>query len=158
MLRIVGFMDHNEDLVRYRDRIEFHPLQDFLNLQRLIAEVEINISPLQENTFTNCKSDLKFFEAAICGTLTLASPTFAFRNSIAHGQTGFLVSGHCWDQALRDAVAIVEDRPRHTAIADAASEYVLSAYGWDGHADTILRAVFGPDDCGKMSDTVGLPR
>ena len=75
--------------MRYRDRIEFYPLQDFMNFQRLIAEVEINIAPLQDNTFTNCKSELKFFEAAICGTLTLATPTFSFRNSIVHGTTGF---------------------------------------------------------------------
>jgi glycosyltransferase involved in cell wall biosynthesis len=144
VLRIVGFFDPDQELMRYCDRIEFHPLQDFLNLQRLIAEVEINIAPLQENTFTNCKSELKFFEAAICGTLTLATPTFAFRNSIAHEQTGLLVSSCGWDWALQEAVAIVEDKPRYDAIAEAASEYVQSIYGWDRHADTISRAVFGP--------------
>ena len=100
VLRVVGFFNPGQEFRRYRDRIEFYPLQDFLNLQRLIAEVEINIAPLQDNTFTNCKSELKFFEAAICGTLTLATPTFSFRNSIAHGKTGFLVPSHAWDLAL----------------------------------------------------------
>jgi glycosyltransferase involved in cell wall biosynthesis len=145
MLRVVGFLDPSQELMRFRDRIEFYPLQDFLNLQRLIAEVEINIAPLQDNTFTNCKSELKFFEAAISGTLTLATPTFAFRNSIAHGQTGFLVPSYGWDLALQEAVAIVEDKPRYDAIAEAASEYVQAAYGWDRHAGTISRAVFGPE-------------
>lgn len=145
-LRVVGFMEPNEGLMRYRDRIEFRPLQDFLNLQRLIAEVEINIAPLQENTFTNCKSELKFFEAAICGTLTLATPIFSFRNSIAHGETGLLVPCYGWDLALQEAVAIVEDKSRYDAISAAASDYVQAAYGWDRHADTISRAVFGARD------------
>ena len=69
------------------------PAADLPPGQRLIAEVEINISPLKENQFTNCKSELKFFEAAACGTLTLASPTYAFKKSIVHGVTGFLEIG-----------------------------------------------------------------
>ena len=31
-------------------RLSFIPLQDFINVQRLIAEVEINIAPLQDNS------------------------------------------------------------------------------------------------------------
>jgi glycosyltransferase involved in cell wall biosynthesis len=122
-----------------------HPLQDFLNLQRLIAEVEVNIAPLQDNSFTNCKSELKFFEAAICGTPTLATPTFTFRNSIVDGKTGCLVPSHAWDLALQEAVAVVEDKSRYETIAIAAFEYVQKAYGWDRHAHTIARAIFGPE-------------
>ena len=97
---------------------------------------------MQNNSFTNCKSELKFFEAAICGTLTLATPTFAFRNSISHGQTGALVPSFNWDQALQEAVSIVEDKARYDDMAEAASEHVQAAYGWDRHTQTILRAVF----------------
>jgi glycosyltransferase involved in cell wall biosynthesis len=112
----------------------------------MIAEVEINIAPLQDNSFTNCKSELKFFEAAICGTLTLASPTVSFRNSIAHGKTGFLVPSHAWDLALEEAVAVVEDKSRYSAIARTAFDFVQKAYGWDRHAHTIARAVFGAEE------------
>jgi glycosyltransferase involved in cell wall biosynthesis len=157
VLRVVGFFNPGQEFRRYRDRIEFYPLQDFLNLQRLIAEVEINIAPLQDNTFTNCKSELKFFEAAICGTLTLATPTFSFRNSIAHGKTGFLVPSHAWDLALAEAVAIVEDKSRYEAIATAASEHVKGAYGWDCHAHTITRAVFGLEGYESVPTTAIAP-
>jgi len=146
VLRIVGFAEFDPRLKHYGDRIEFHTLQDFLNLQRLIAEVEINISPLQDNQFTNCKSELKFFEAAICGTLTLATPTFSFRNSITHGQTGLLVPSYGWDDALQEALSIVENKGRYDTMAQAASEYVQSAYGWDRHANTILHAVFASEE------------
>jgi glycosyltransferase involved in cell wall biosynthesis len=143
VLRVTGFLDPDDELMRYRNQIEFFPLQDFMNVQRLIAEVEINIAPLQDNSFTNCKSELKFFEAAICGTLTLATPTFAFRNSIVNGKTGFLVPSHSWDLALQEAVTVVEDKSRYETIATTAFEYVKKTYGWDRHAHTIARAVFG---------------
>jgi glycosyltransferase involved in cell wall biosynthesis len=146
VLRIVGFADLDPRLTKYGKRVEVYPLQDFMNLQRLIAEVEINISPLQDNEFTNCKSELKFFEAAICGTLTLASPTFAFRNSVRSGETGFLVPSYMWEDALHEAVSIVEDRESYCNIADAAHHYVRGAYGWDQHATTIARSVFGAPD------------
>jgi glycosyltransferase involved in cell wall biosynthesis len=142
VLRVVGFFDPHLGLAALKDRIEVVPLQDFINLQRLIAEVEINIAPLQDNAFTNCKSELKFFEAAICGTLTLASPTFAFRKAVEHGRTGFLVAPHEWDDALREAVALVDDWPRYEAIAEAAFAQARSVYGWDMQAEVILSAVF----------------
>ncbi len=74
-LRVVGFLEAKGELEKYGSRVEVYPLQDPMNLQRLIAEVEINISPLQNNLFTNCKSELKYFEAAIAGTITIATPT-----------------------------------------------------------------------------------
>jgi glycosyltransferase involved in cell wall biosynthesis len=148
VLRVTGFLELDQQLLRYRDQIEFCPLQDFLNLQRLIAEVEINIAPLQENAFTNCKSELKFFEAAICGTLTLATPTFTFRNSIVTGKTGFLVPSYSWDAALQEAIAVVEDKPRYETMAAAAFGYVQKTYGWDAHADAIVSAVFGSWETG----------
>ena len=44
-LRIVGFPPPHLQLSDFGDRVEVVPLQDYLNLQRLIAEVEINIAP-----------------------------------------------------------------------------------------------------------------
>jgi glycosyltransferase involved in cell wall biosynthesis len=74
----------------------------------------------------------------------LATPTFSFRNSVVHGKTGFLVPA--WDLALQEAVAVVEDKSRYDTIATAAFEYVQKAYGWDRHAHTIARAVFGVEE------------
>ncbi|MGH8605409.1 MAG: glycosyltransferase family 1 protein, partial [Gammaproteobacteria bacterium] len=72
---VVGFMDLDERFTRFGGRVEVHPFQDFINLQRLMGGVEINLVPLQYNTFTHCKSELKYFEAAAVGTISVASPT-----------------------------------------------------------------------------------
>ncbi|MEX2381507.1 MAG: hypothetical protein WD490_03920, partial [Opitutales bacterium] len=92
VLRIVGYLEAGPLFQEVMDQVEYYPFQDFLNLQTLISEVEINIVPLQENDFTHCKSELKFFEAAVLGTLTVASPTYTYQHDIQMSQDG----GRTW--------------------------------------------------------------
>lgn len=137
-LRLVGFLEPGGPLAGLRDRIDVFPLQDFLNLQRLVGEVEINIVPLQDNLFTNCKSELKFFEAAVVGTVTIASPTSTFAASIRHGETGFLATAQSWPSMLREAVAQVDTLPR---IANEAAAMANRAYAPERQGRAILAAV-----------------
>jgi glycosyltransferase involved in cell wall biosynthesis len=151
VVRVVGFLEPGGELLRHRDRIEVHPLQDFLNLQRLTAEVEVNIVPLQDNLFTNCKSELKYFEAAVCGTLTVASPTFVFRNAITDGHTGFLACAHEWEAKLQAAIAALEHPECYAAMAERAFVHAESVYGWNRQARAIVAAVFADESLSELS-------
>ena len=140
-LRIVGFLDKSGPLAAFPGRVELVPLQDYLNLQRVIAEVDINIAPLQDNPFTNCKSELKFFEAAAVGVWTIATPTYTFRNAIKDGETGRLARAHEWDACLAEAVALVRDPSRYKPIALATAEAAYLRYGWKNQTEAIVKAV-----------------
>jgi len=94
-------MDFNDDLRDYRSRVEFVPFQDFINLQAVIGATEVNIVPLQDNPFTNCKSELKYFEAAVVGTVTIASPIYSFASAIDDGANGYLANSYEWFNKLR---------------------------------------------------------
>ena len=49
--------------------------------------MDINLAPLElNNPFTECKSSLKYFEAAILGVPTVASDLEPYRESIAQGK------------------------------------------------------------------------
>jgi glycosyltransferase involved in cell wall biosynthesis len=152
VVRVVGFLEPEGELLRHRDRLEVHSLQDFLNLQRLTGEVEVNVVPLQDNLFTNCKSELKYFEAAVCGTLTVASPTFAFRNAITDGQTGFLAYAHEWEAKLEAAIAALERPDCYPAMAERASVHAESVYGWNRQARAIVAAVFADESLAERSE------
>jgi glycosyltransferase involved in cell wall biosynthesis len=141
VLRLVGFMEPHAALAPFADRIETFPLQDFLNLQRLIAEVEFNLVPLQQNDFTNCKSELKYFEAAIVGTLTLASPTYAYRAAIRDGDNGWLVPAYAWRDRIDAAVAALDTYP---VMAEHAFRDALSEYSPAAMASVIRDALFQP--------------
>ncbi len=102
ILNIVGFMRFSEDVQKYvvRKKICFLPFTDFRKLQRLMAEVDVNIAPLVVNDFTNCKSELKFFEAAVAETTTIASPTHAFLHAIRDGENGLIAQDDEWYEKL----------------------------------------------------------
>jgi glycosyltransferase involved in cell wall biosynthesis len=140
-LRVVGFLELKGGLEEYGSRVEFYALQDPMNLQRLIAEVEINIAPLQNNLFTNCKSELKYFEAAIAGTITIATPTGPFARAIEDGENGFLATAIEWDDKLRAACAVVDKPAHYAAMAERGFELAERNYGWNRHAALIATTV-----------------
>ena len=139
-LRVVGFLEPSPQLARHSGRIEALPLQDFLNLQREIGSVEVNLVPLQDNPFTNCKSELKWFEAAVVGALTIASPVHAYRGVVEHARTGWLSEAHAWDGMLRDVLRDVDCH--RSDIAPRAREEARERYGWDRQSDVISSALF----------------
>ena len=72
------------------------PFQTFTDLQVEQAKVDLNIVPLVNNQFSNCKSELKYFETAIVGTITCATPTYTYRQAITHGDNGYLCEAGEW--------------------------------------------------------------
>jgi glycosyltransferase involved in cell wall biosynthesis len=79
---------------------------NFLELQGAIADVDVNLAPLQSSPFTFSKSELKFFEAALVETMTIASPTPVFAQVISDGVNGFLAGASEWASQLQRASAL----------------------------------------------------
>jgi glycosyltransferase involved in cell wall biosynthesis len=156
-LRVVGFLKPENALLRHWHRVELHQEQDFVNLQRLIAEVEVNLVPLQDNFFTNCKSELKYFEAAIVGTVCVASPTFTFRAAIRDGENGYLASSHEWEAKIRAVLEMIADPGRYAAMAEQAFQHVEREYGWNQQAAAIVAAVFGKECDAGLTDESSQP-
>jgi glycosyltransferase involved in cell wall biosynthesis len=144
VLRLVGFMEPGRNLARFAERIERYDLQDFLNLQRLIGETEFNLVPLQDNAFTNCKSELKYFEAAITGTVSLASPTHAFRLSLQDGINGYLVNSTDWEERMATAIEslISRNSSYYIEMAEAGFRDASVHYAGERMAQKVLSAVF----------------
>lgn len=136
-LLIVGYMTLPPALERFRNRVEIYPFHDFVNLQRVISLVEINIVPLVDNVFTQCKSELKYFEAAAVGTLTIASPTSTYSAAIQHGENGWLSSSIEWSAALDEALANIE---RGDGMWQVTRDQAVGAYSGRAVMNTIVDA------------------
>ncbi len=115
-LIIVGMLDLPKTAKKYieKGQIICRPMVDFLTLEKLQSEVDVNIAPLAENIFANCKSELKFFEAGLVKTPTVASPSYSFSRAIVNNKTGFLCKPGQWydtitnlynDSELKDRIA-----------------------------------------------------
>lgn len=100
---IAGYIEIDESLSKHSHRISYEPFRDYLSLQHLIATCEVCIAPLEYSTFTNCKSELKYFESAAVGTACVATPTFTFKQAINNGTNGYLCRAHEWLATLLQA-------------------------------------------------------
>lgn len=139
-LVLVGYIEPGDHLERFRSRIDYYPMQDYVNLQRLIGSVDINIVPLLDNEFTNCKSELKYFEAAIVGTITIATPIYTYSHAISDRETGYLAKSGQWAEKIDEAIDLVHST-RYAAMADRAFKEVRRDYGWDVHYQKIANAL-----------------
>lgn len=154
---IVGYMSIPGELERFGNRVEVYPFHDFVNLQRIISLVELNIVPLVDNVFTNCKSELKYFEAAAVGTLTIASPTSTYAAAIQHGVNGWLSSSIEWGAALDEAIASIE---RGDGMWQTAHDQAVGTYSGRVFKNAIVDATTwrgGARAAPKSQSEVGMP-
>lgn len=137
-LMVVGYIEAGPQLERFGARIKRQPFHDYVNLQRLVGSVEFNLMPLQLNDFTNCKSDLKYFEAAIVGTLSIASPSHTYAAAIQDRKNGYIARAHQWASVIQQAIENIDTYPEmaSTAYADARLKYA-----WFNQRQTILNAL-----------------
>ena len=126
-LEVVGYMEFSERMREMIDagRVKVRKPVDYLKLQELVARVDVNIAPLVINDFTNCKSELKFFEAAVVETTTIASPTYTFGKAITDGKNGFLAQSGEWYDKLE---YLYEHPEENRKVAKRAREYALKRY------------------------------
>ena len=137
--RLVLFRDPNggegivvaeefEVLADLHEQIEWRDKVLLSDLAGEIARFDINLAPLQVgNPFCEAKSELKYWEAALAGVPTIASPTGPYARCIEHGRTGYLATSQAeWTESL---TALVQDTKLRRRIAHAAYIDVLWRFG-----------------------------
>ena len=148
---VVGYIDAGPSLNRFGSRIIRRPFQDYVNLQRLVSSVEFNLMPLQSNIFTNCKSELKYFEAAIVGTLSIASPSHTYSASIEDRKNGYIAQAHQWASVIQRAIENIDTYPDMAATANADAHL---KYAWFNQRERILKALAMDKAYLKIIDSV----
>lgn len=136
---VVGYIEAGPGLKRFGSkRVTRVPFTDYVNLQRLIGSVEFNLMPLQHNVFTHCKSELKYFEAAVVGTQSIASPTYTYERAIRHGDNGYLAKTHEWLSVIRQALREIDG---YGAMAERARADARGKYAWFNQRQCILEGL-----------------
>ncbi len=78
-------------LDRFGARVQRIPFTDWLRLPAILRDLDVNLAPLEPGSrFNEAKSAIKWLEAALTATPTVASPTQPFCEAIDHGVNGFL--------------------------------------------------------------------
>ena len=137
-LMLVGFITPGPALAPHAGRILRQPFVDWLELQRLVASVEVNLMPLQSSVFADCKSPLKYFEAAAVGTVSVASPSVNHAACIVDGHNGLLARGHEWERQID---AVLDAGADYAAMAEHARADAVGQHAWTTQLPGLLRAL-----------------
>ena len=135
-LNIVGYMDLSDNLkdLKKKGRVIFSKFVSYEELQYEIGKVDLNIIHLQKHEFNNCKSELKYFEASIVNTISLATDNEVYKSIIKHGKDGFLTDELSWFDNLE---YIYLNRDKLNDIINNAREKCHQTYDYDKQLDKI---------------------
>lgn len=97
-----GLVEPTELLDPYRQRIKRFDFVTWSELPQLLHQVDICLAPLTpDSRFNEAKSAIKWLEAALVETPTIASPTQPFREVIRQGETGMIAGDEDeWVEAI----------------------------------------------------------
>lgn len=130
-LHIGGILDPQSELLQFEDRVTVEEFVDWRQLPASIRKCDINLAPLAQKTiFNEAKSEIKWLDAALVESVTVASDFGAFRTEITDGVNGVLVpDDDAWFVTLEELIlnkqvrsniakgAYIEASTRRTTIA-----------------------------------------
>lgn len=105
----------------------------------LLSACDINLAVLAPGLMSDCKSEIKWLEAAIVGVPSIVSATATYREVVDDGRTGLLAATpEEWSVALR---RLVGDSALRERIAKEARKAALSQYGLNAGAQALKKAL-----------------
>ncbi len=136
----VVLMNEFPEFADLAPQIEWRDMVKLRALPAELARFTVNIAPLEiDNPFCEAKSELKYFEAALAGVPTIASPSGPFRRAIIDGETGILATDEKqWYDGLNRLLA---DKSLRARMAQAAYHDSLAHFGPEARADAFALAV-----------------
>ncbi|HVE95240.1 MAG TPA: glycosyltransferase [Acidimicrobiales bacterium] len=119
-LWLVGLVKPSPAIDRLGERVHRVGFTEWTKLPRVLRNLDVNVAPLTPGSrFNEAKSAIKWLEAALVGTPTIASPTEPFSEAIEHGKNGLLASTRDeWVAALEHLLIDPVERARLGARAN----------------------------------------
>lgn len=140
-LRVVGELALSSAFDRFGDRVERLAPMPYRDYLATLSQTDIAVAPLQATLFNDCKSNIKFLEAAIVSVPAICSPRDAFRAVLRHSENGLLAEGNeSWREAF---LALARDEALRLRLADSARTDVTSRYAPEAIARTQGEPAFG---------------
>jgi len=149
-LTIVGYLSLPEELFEYAsqiDQIHFLDLESYLEV---LSQADINIAPLEKGIFADCKSEIKWLEAAVLGVPSVVTATQTYQECLKNGVNGMLAdTAEEWYEALN---LLLGDRRLREVIGKNAMDVVNKEYSVSNQGYNLNRIL---KECLKMEECDG---
>lgn len=147
-LHVFGYTNSDNLKQAFPDRIfEREPEWNVLNYWKALSEADINVAVLKKSLLTDCKSEIKWLEAAMLGIPSITSATTTMLEVITEGETGLIARDKKeWVHAL---TTLVDNAPLRRRMGKLARKEVLENYSLEAGARSILDILeqFESDHC-----------
>lgn len=137
-LVLVGHVPQDPELREFERRILRYPIiTQIEEFWSVLSSCDINIAVLHADVATDCKSEIKWLEAAVLGIPTIASGTATYCDVIAPGTDGFIAATtEDWYEHLTQ---LVSDPALRKRVGRAARHKALEQYSLE-HAASCWKA------------------
>jgi glycosyltransferase involved in cell wall biosynthesis len=100
-----------------------HEYPDFARWMGSALQWDLGLAPLEDTPFTHCKSDIKFLDYSVLGIPGIYSRVEAYRHTVQHDVTGWLVGNTVseWRAGLAELIHRPDRRKR---LAESAEHWV----------------------------------
>ena len=153
-LVIVGYLRLDRRFDAFEKQISrFSFIGDLDTYWAILASCDINISVLDAGPIADCKSEIKWLEAAMLGIPSIVSVTRAYEEVLTDGATALLARDTAdW---RRHVQTMIEDKDLRQSIGAQARVLALREYGASAITAKLSAALFGEASQGEGSTTNG---
>lgn len=133
-LMVVGYLSLDQRFDAMRDRItQLEWTKDVQSYWSLLAEADINMAVLVPAPTTNCKSEIKWLEAAAFNVPSVVSATHRYEEVLEDGVDAFLAhTSEDWETALE---TLIRSPERRQAMAEAARAKAVNFHSLERNAE-----------------------
>lgn len=156
-LTLMGYLTVPDILTPYQERIDrVDIVKDIAVYYEFLKQADISLAVLHPTTVNNCKSELKWFEAASFKIPSVVSNTEVYTESVAHGKDGYIAANaEEWFDCLD---LLVNSEALRREIGGNAYKRVMQQYSVPTMAKNIRNIIHeGVDRLGDRGDIITKP-
>lgn len=124
---LMGYFEWSKPLLAIRNNITImQPVWDVDLYWGIVSQMDVNLAVLAPSLANDCKSEIKWLEAAMFGIPSVVSATQVFLDVVRHGETGFICNST--DDFFEALDQLLKDPSLRLRIGNAARETVVKSY------------------------------
>ncbi|BAT18762.1 glycosyltransferase [Asaia bogorensis] len=140
-LLLIGPLKISTGFAQFGSRVKRVNELSYAAYLEALSRADIAIAPLEETLFNDCKSNIKFLEAAILSLPSICSPTDTYKRVIRTGENGVLArSAEEWRDAL---LTLAHDPALRERMGETAKATALNLYAPERILTQQAEPVFG---------------
>ena len=122
-----GYFELPPELEPYSNKIDFRePTSNREYYLQQLSKADINIAVLEQDPFTDCKSEIKWLEASVYGIPSVVTPTATYR-CLFQGETEVLFAANT-SEWIRQLSRLIESADLRHEVGQNARRYALKHY------------------------------